>query len=81
MQLVRDADLRSDATIRCAITGLRVLPSECELIHLVPLKGEGTHTIDNVRFAHREINRMMGQMTYAKFLEMCRLVVATADSQ
>ena len=80
MELVYQAGLTEDATIECAISGARILPTDAELAHMVPVAIGGAHHIDNVKWVSKDINRMMGQMSYNEFVELCRAVVRIADA-
>lgn len=62
-------------TYRCALTGRPLTPDTASLDHILPVRGGGAHTIDNVQVLHKEVNRAKATMTAEGFIRMCHEVV------
>ncbi len=60
---------------RCALSGRKLVPQIAALDHIVPIRLDGEHTIDNVQVLHRDVNRAKGSMTNAEFIRLCREVI------
>jgi 5-methylcytosine-specific restriction endonuclease McrA len=60
---------------RCALSG-RKLDETAHLDHIVPISGNGVHTLDNLRWLDPHINIARRNLTDVQFLEMCHQVVS-----
>lgn len=68
--------LRS-AGFRCFYTGWRIIPGEsASLDHLEPRRGaeDKSGRLENLVWAHKDINRMKGERTLSEFVGLCRLI-------
>jgi len=59
---------------KCAITGLKLTPETLSVDHIIPISKGGSHTVDNLRLVHKDINHMKNHYDDGYFLEMCKLV-------
>jgi len=66
---------------RCALTGRNLEPATAAFDHVVSLSHGGEHVIGNAQILHRDVNRAKGVLTNEQFIQLCRDVVAWADSQ
>ena len=66
--------LIEDQDYRCALSGRKLEPDTSTLDHKVPRSAGGEHTMDNVWFLHRDVNRAKGTQAVDEFLRMCRQV-------
>jgi 5-methylcytosine-specific restriction endonuclease McrA len=66
---------------KCAYSGVALTPKTTSLDHCKPLCDGGDHSIENVRFVEREVNRAKGAMSLTEFVAMCRRVTATFDGK
>lgn len=60
---------------RCALSGLELTTSNSDLDHIVPVGSGGTHSIENLQWVHRSINRMRGTLDMKEFVRLCQAVV------
>jgi hypothetical protein len=65
---------------RCALTGRALTPETASLDHIMPVRCGGEHVIENAQVLHKDVNRAKSTMTTEEFIELCRAVVAHADS-
>ena len=61
---------------RCAISGIELTPGNAELDHKIPSSKGGSHTIENLQWLHKNINRAKGSMKQEEFINMCKRVTA-----
>jgi hypothetical protein len=66
---------------RCALSGRELLPSTTSLDHMVSISRGGRHIVGNAQALQREVNRAKGTLTNEEFIQLCREVVAWADSK
>lgn len=67
---------------KCAITGRQlVLGSGASIDHIVPRCLGGAHETHNMQWTTAQINRAKGEMLIEDFIQLCRDVVAYADSR
>lgn len=59
---------------RCALSGRKLEPDTATLDHKVPRSVGGDHSMGNVWFLHRDVNRAKGTHTVEEFLHMCQQV-------
>jgi hypothetical protein len=59
---------------RCALSGVKLIPSKAEVDHIVPLSKGGSNSIDNLQWVHKVINRMKGNMSQDDFIRLCSKV-------
>jgi DNA-binding CsgD family transcriptional regulator len=59
---------------RCALSGRQLEPATATLDHKLPRSAGGDHSIGNVWFLHRDVNRAKGTQTVEEFHHMCRQV-------
>jgi len=64
---------------RCALTGRALTPETAALDHIVPIRSNGQHVIENTQVLHKDVNRAKGTLTNAEFIALCREVVAHMD--
>ena len=64
---------------RCALSGVPLNPSNCDVDHIDPLSKGGSDMIDNIQILHRTVNRMKGTLSQSEFVEWCRLIVKHAE--
>ncbi len=60
---------------RCALTGRKLTPETAALDHIIPIRCDGEHLIENTQVLSKDVNRAKGSMTNAEFIEMCHKVV------
>jgi len=60
---------------RCALTGRDLSPEEAALDHIIPIRCDGEHVIENTQVLHKDVNRAKGSLTNEEFVGMCREVV------
>jgi 5-methylcytosine-specific restriction endonuclease McrA len=65
---------------RCALSGLELTTSNSDLDHIVPVGSGGTHSIENLQWVHRSINRMRGTLDINEFVRLCQAVVDWSGS-
>jgi 5-methylcytosine-specific restriction endonuclease McrA len=65
---------------RCALSGLELTTNNSDLDHIVPVGSGGTHSIDNLQWVHRSINRMRGTLDVKEFVRLCQAVVEWSGS-
>lgn len=66
--------LIEEQNYRCALSGRKLEPDTATLDHKVPRSAGGGHSMDNVWFLHRDVNRAKGTQTVEEFRLMCRQV-------
>lgn len=66
---------------RCALTGRRLTPETAALDHIIPVRRDGEHVIENTQVLHKDVNRAKGSLTNEEFIGMCREVVDHATHQ
>ena len=59
---------------KCALSGIELTVENIELDHIIPLADGGSHSMENVQLVCREINRMKGVLSDARFVELCKKV-------
>lgn len=55
----------------CNLSGLPLEVQTFELDHIVPRCENGSNTIDNLQFLHRDVNRMKGRLSQDRFIALC----------
>lgn len=60
---------------RCALTGRGLTPETASLDHVLPIRCNGEHVIENTQVLHRDVNRAKGSLTNEEFIRMCCEVV------
>ena len=60
---------------RCALTGRKLTPQMAALDHIVPIRFDGEHTIENTQVLHKDVNRAKGSLTNQEFIQLCQEVV------
>jgi CRISPR/Cas system Type II protein with McrA/HNH and RuvC-like nuclease domain len=65
---------------RCAYTGDELTPDNITADHIVPVSSGGSHDLDNVALVIDQVNAMKGTLSLDEYVELCRKVVAHADS-
>lgn len=60
---------------RCALTGRRLTPQTAALDHIVPIRFDGEHAIENTQVLHKDVNRAKGSLTNQEFIQLCQEVV------
>jgi 5-methylcytosine-specific restriction endonuclease McrA len=65
---------------RCALTGRLLTPITASLDRIVPVSRGGQHDVANAQVLHKEINKAKGTLAIEEFIQLCREVVAHADS-
>lgn len=68
MQLITKQDFR------CALTGVKITPENAVVDHIEPVANGGDHSIENLQWVHKEVNRMKGSMEQIEFISICRKV-------
>ena len=63
---------------RCALTGRELTPDTSALDHIIPIRCDGEHVIENTQVLHKDVNRAKGSMTNVEFIGMCEEVVTHA---
>jgi len=59
----------------CGVTGVDLLPDRTtQLGHIVPGSRGGSHSIENLLWMRRDVNRMMSTMTLQEFRKLCESV-------
>jgi 5-methylcytosine-specific restriction endonuclease McrA len=59
----------------CALTGRELMPQTAALDHIIPIRCDGEHVIENTQVLHKEVNRAKGSLTNDQFSRLCREVV------
>ena len=65
---------------RCALTGRILTPDNVALDHVLPMSRGGKNLIENAQALHKDVNRAKATLTNEEFIQLCREVVAWADS-
>lgn len=73
--------LLEQQSYRCALSGRGLLPSTTALDHTMPMSRGGRHVVGNAQALQKEVNRAKGTLTNEEFIQICREVVAWADSK
>ena len=60
---------------RCALTGRELTPETAALDHVVPVRNDGEHVIENTQVLHKEVNRAKGSLSNDEFIALCHEVV------
>lgn len=60
---------------RCALTGRELTPDTAALDHIIPIRCNGEHVIENTQVLHKEVNRSKGSLTNEEFKQMCVEIV------
>jgi len=60
---------------RCALTGRELTPETAALDHIIPIRCDGRHLIENTQVLHKDVNRAKGSLTNKEFIRMCHEVV------
>lgn len=61
---------------RCALTGRALRPETASLDHIIPIRCDGQHVIENTQVLHSDVNRAKGSLTNMEFIRLCGEVVA-----
>lgn len=61
---------------RCALTGRSLTPELASLDHIIPIRCDGEHLIENTQVLHRDVNRSKGSLMNDEFIQLCREVVS-----
>lgn len=67
-------DILKEQDYRCALSGRKLEPDKAALDHKLPRSSGGEHSMENVWFLHRDVNRAKGTQTVEEFVRMCRQV-------
>ena len=59
----------------CALSGRKLTPQIAALDHIVPIRYDGEHTIENTQVLHKDVNRAKGSLTNSEFIQLCHEVV------
>lgn len=68
MQLIQQQEYR------CALSGVKLTPSDAALDHKLPVSSGGSDEIENLHWVSNQVNRAKGTMTNDEFIEMCKQV-------
>ena len=60
---------------RCALTGRDLTPETAALDHIVPIRCDGQHAIENTPVLHEDVNRAKGSLTNEELIQMCHEVI------
>ena len=60
----------------CALSGVPLCFGPSQTASLDRIDSNGSYTLDNIQWVHKEINIMKGTLTEDRFRELCSLVVA-----
>lgn len=60
---------------RCALSGRELTPQTAALDHIVPIRFDGQHIIENTQVLHKDVNRAKGSLTNEEYIQMCHEVV------
>ena len=60
----------------CALSGVPLCFGPSQTASLDRIDSNGSYTLDNIQWVHKEINIMKGSLTEDRFRELCSLVVA-----
>jgi 5-methylcytosine-specific restriction endonuclease McrA len=63
----------------CSLSGLPLTPETAELDHITSLRDGGNHTVENLQWLHRDVNRMKTTMKQSRFVAMCRLIASSQN--
>jgi 5-methylcytosine-specific restriction endonuclease McrA len=66
---------------RCALTGRVLTPKSCSLDHILAVSRGGEHSMRNAQVLDKTVNQAKGTLTNDEFVQLCREVVAHADSR
>jgi len=66
---------------RCALTDRELTPETAALDHIIPIRCDGEHVIENTQVLHKDVNRAKGSLTNEEFIKMCHEVVDHATYQ
>jgi 5-methylcytosine-specific restriction endonuclease McrA len=66
---------------RCALTGRELTPETAALDHIIPIRCDGQHVIENTQVLHSDVNRAKGSLTNVEFIQLCREVAAHTAGQ
>jgi 5-methylcytosine-specific restriction endonuclease McrA len=61
---------------KCALSGIELNPNDAVIDHVLPVSKGGKHTIDNLQILFDEINRMKGNLSNERFIELCSMVAS-----
>ena len=67
-------ELITKQEFRCALTGVKITPENAVVDHIEPIANGGDHSIENLQWVHKEVNRMKGSMEQSEFIDICRKV-------
>ena len=59
----------------CALSGRKLTPQTAALDHIVPIRFDGEHVIENTQVLHKDVNRAKGSLTSREFIQLCQEVV------
>ena len=65
----------------CALTGRKLTPQTAAIDHIVPVRRDGEHVIENAQILHKDVNRAKGSLTSQEFIDLCREVVAWSGTR
>ena len=60
---------------QCALTGRKLTPQTAALDHIVPIRCDGAHVIENTQVLHKDVNRAKGSLTNSEFIQLCQEIV------
>lgn len=60
---------------RCALTNRNLTPETAALDHIIPVRCDGEHVIENTQVLHKDVNRAKSTLTNEEFIQLCREVV------
>jgi hypothetical protein len=63
----------------CAISGLPLDRTTCQLDHEVPVSAGGSHTLVNLRWVTRDANYAKGTLSDTELVVLCRAILVHAD--
>jgi hypothetical protein len=72
-------DLLERQQYRCALSGRSLTPDMAALDHIVPIRCDGEHVIENTQVLDKAVNRAKGSLTSAEFIGLCHEVVRWSD--
>ena len=59
----------------CALSGRMLTPESAALDHIVPIRFDGEHVIENTQVLHKDVNRAKGSLENSEFIQLCHEVV------